>query len=59
MSVGVEYEVLVFTSVQVEFSIPGHSLTLLDRSIFRPMSLTPDKYGRGCVLKTTVENELL
>jgi putative restriction endonuclease len=38
MSVGKEYEVLVSKRVQVEKNLPGHILTLSDRSIF-----TPDK----------------
>ena len=36
MSVGTKYEVLVSTSVQVEQNLPGHILTLRDRSIFKP-----------------------
>ena len=36
MSVGKEYEVLVSKRVQVEKNLPGHILTLSDRSIFTP-----------------------
>jgi putative restriction endonuclease len=36
MSVGKEYEVLVSKRVQVEKNLPGHILTLSDRSIFIP-----------------------
>jgi len=36
MSVGKEYEVLVSKRVQVERNLPGHILTLRDRSIFTP-----------------------
>lgn len=37
MSVGKKYEVLVSNRVQVEKNLPGHILTLSDRSIFRPV----------------------
>jgi putative restriction endonuclease len=36
MSVGEKYEVLVSKRVQVEQNLPGHILTLRDRSIFTP-----------------------
>lgn len=36
MSVGKEYEVLVSRRVQTEQNLPGHILTLRDRSIFTP-----------------------
>jgi putative restriction endonuclease len=36
MSVGKKYEVLVSKRVQVERNLPGHILTLRDRSIFTP-----------------------
>ena len=36
MSVGKKYEVLVSKRVQVEQNLPGHILTLRDRSIFTP-----------------------
>ena len=36
MSVGKEYQVLVSKRVQVEQNLPGHILTLRDRSIFTP-----------------------
>jgi putative restriction endonuclease len=36
MSVGKEYEVLVSKRVQIEKNLPGHILTLSDRSIFTP-----------------------
>jgi putative restriction endonuclease len=36
MSVGKDYEVLVSKRVQVEQNLPGHILTLSDRSIFTP-----------------------
>jgi len=36
MSVGKDYEVLVSKRVQVEKNLPGHILTLSDRSIFTP-----------------------
>lgn len=36
MSVGVKYEVLVSKRVQVEQNLPGHILTLRDRTIFTP-----------------------
>jgi hypothetical protein len=34
--VGKDYEVLVSKRVQVEKNLPGHILTLSDRSIFTP-----------------------
>ena len=36
MSVGGEYQVLVSKRIQVEKNLPGHILTLSDRSIFTP-----------------------
>ncbi|MFC1495331.1 HNH endonuclease [Thermodesulfobacteriota bacterium] len=36
MSVNLQYEVLVSRSVQTEQNLPGHVLTLKDRSIFKP-----------------------
>jgi putative restriction endonuclease len=41
MSVGAKYEVLVSRRVQTEHNLPGHILTLRDRSIFTP---TEDHY---------------
>ena len=37
MSVGAKYEVLVSRRVQTEHNLPGHILTLRDRSIFTPI----------------------
>ena len=36
MSVGKQYEVLVSDRVRIDSNIPGHILTLSDRSIFKP-----------------------
>ena len=36
MSVGKQYEVLVSDRVRIDSNIPGHILTLSDRSIFNP-----------------------
>ncbi|XPS87593.1 putative endonuclease [Desulfosarcina variabilis str. Montpellier] len=36
MSVGKKYEVLVSDCVRIDSNIPGHILTLMDRSIFKP-----------------------
>lgn len=36
MSVGKEYEVLISTTVRTDRNILGHTLTLMDRPIFKP-----------------------
>ena len=36
MSVGKDYEVLISKSVRTEKNILGHTLTLMDRPIFKP-----------------------
>jgi len=45
MGVGKDYEVLVTKRVRTEQNYPGHILTLIDRSIFKPAKQIywPDK----------------